>query len=86
LIVIAPPVAELNETGTDRGAIFPRQRETLLGVTIGAGGVALTVTDAELVQPEEVNAPVTVYSVFAIGLAITTAPVVVLRPAAGLQE
>lgn len=61
----------------------PTQIRSLFTVTVG---VVLTVTVevAVAVQPAAV-APVTVYIVEAVGLAVTVEPVVALRPVEGLQ-
>jgi len=65
--------------------VAPRQIFTADGVTTGVGGVAFTTVVAVAVQPVAVIAPVTVYVVFRVGLAVTEAPVVELNPEAGLQ-
>ena len=54
-------------------------------LTIG-NGFTVTVTVADLKQPVEVVVPVTVYVVVAAGFAVTTAPVVLLKPVAGDQR
>ena len=47
--------------------------------------ITVTVTKVELVQPVAVFVPVTVYVVVSSGVAITVEPVVIDKPAAGLQ-
>jgi hypothetical protein len=44
-----------------------------------------TVIVSAAVQPPSADVPMTVYVVVAVGEAMTVAPVVVFRPAAGLQ-
>ena len=61
----------------------PPGHTVALVVVIVALGEMLTVDVAEAVQLIEV--PVTVYTVLADGLAVTTLPVVALKPVEGVQ-
>jgi len=55
------------------------------GVTVTVG-VGLTVITTDCVSLQPPLTPVTVYVVVVAGVAVTPAPVVVLRPVAGLHE
>ena len=56
-----------------------------VGAMTGVGGVNLTSTCDVFTQPAAL-VPVTVYTVFTVGLALTVAPVVALNPADGDHE
>ena len=61
----------------------PTQMEGEFAVTVGVG-FTVTVAVAVAVHPEA-EAPVIVYEVVTVGLAVTVDPVVALRPVAGLH-
>jgi len=86
-IVIVLPVTVVIAVGTTLNvAVPPRHKLAFGGVTTGAAGVALTTAVAVFVQPVAESVPVTVYVVFNCGFAVTMAPVVVFKPAAGDHE
>ena len=67
-------------------AELPPQMVVWLAVMVKAAGLVVTTSSgAEVVVPQLLTA-VAVYAVVLVGLAVTKAPVVLLKPEAGLQE
>ena len=67
-----------------RVKLSPEHRLADGGTTLTTG-VACTVTNTVVLVTQAPMVPVTVYRVVTVGLAVTAAPVVALKPEAGLQ-
>ena len=63
----------------------PLQIATFEPAFIDGSAFTITVTDDVLLHPDAL-VPVTVYTLVALGLAVTLAPVVAERPVDGVQE